>query len=502
MKELIRLEDISKSFSGVQALSDVNINLYEGEVHVLLGENGAGKSTLMKILTGVYTKDSGTILVDGQEVHYKSPQEAEKAGIVFIYQELNVLFDLTVEQNLFMGKEITKHFGVCDRKAMRQKAQEVMDRMGVHIPVNAVMSDLSVGQQQMVEICKALMVDAKVLIMDEPTAALTQSETEVLFQVIQSLKAKGVSIVYISHRMEEIFELCDRITILRDGEYIDTREIKDITMDDVVRMMIGREIGERYPARHVTIGDEVLRVEGLTHQKLFRDVSFSVQPGQVTALVGPSGGGKTTAASLIPRFFDVDRGSVSIGGVNVREMDTEDLMKQVAFVFQDTRLFKESLLENIRAARPEASRDEVLAAAHAAQCDDILEKLPQGLDTVVGTKGVYLSGGEQQRIALARAILKNAPIVVLDEATAFADPENEHQIQKAFEALTRNKTVLMIAHRLSTVQDADNIIVLSDGKIAEQGNHRDLLQKNGVYAAMWADYQRSAQWKVGKEAAV
>ena len=231
-------------------------------------------------------------------------------------------------------------------------------------------------------------------------------------------------------------------------------------------------------------------------------VSFSVRPGQVTALVGPSGGGKTTAASLIPRFWDTDSGAVSIGGVDVKEMDTEDLMKQVAFVFQDTRLFKESLLENIRAAWPHASREEVLSAAHAAQCDDILEKLPQGLDTVVGAKGIYLSGGEQQRIALARAILKNAPIVVLDEATAFADPENEHQIQKAFEALTKNKTVLMIAHRLSTVQDADNIIVLSGGKIAEQGSHSDPLKKNGVYAAMWTDYQRSVQWKVGKEAAV
>ena len=259
---------------------------------------------------------------------------------------------------------------------------------------------------------------------------------------------------------------------------------------------------QKHPANSAVSFDHVTFAYPGADRSALEDVSFSVQPGQVTALVGPSGGGKTTAASLIPRFFDVDRGAVSIGGVNVREMDTEDLMKQVAFVFQDTRLFKESLLENIRAARPEASRDEVLAAAHAAQCDDILEKLPQGLDTVVGTKGVYLSGGEQQRIALARAILKNAPIVVLDEATAFADPENEHQIQKAFEALTRNKTVLMIAHRLSTVQDADNIIVLSDGKIAEQGNHRDLLQKNGVYAAMWADYQRSAQWKVGKEAVV
>ena len=232
------------------------------------------------------------------------------------------------------------------------------------------------------------------------------------------------------------------------------------------------------------------------------DVSFTVRPGQMTALVGPTGGGRTTAASLIPRFWDTDSGTVSIGGVNVREMNTEDLMKQAAFVFQDTRLFKESLLENIRAARPAASRDEVLSAAHAAQCDDILEKLPQGLDTVVGTKGIYLSGGEQQRIALARAILKDAPIVVLDEATAFADPENEHQIQKAFEALTKNKTVLMIAHRLSTVQDADSIIVLSGGKVVEQGSHESLLALHGVYAAMWEDYRRSAQWKVGKEEAV
>ena len=232
------------------------------------------------------------------------------------------------------------------------------------------------------------------------------------------------------------------------------------------------------------------------------DVSFTVRPGQMTALVGPSGGGKTTAASLIPRFWDTDSGTVSIGGVNVREMNTEDLMKQAAFVFQDTRLFKESLLENIRAARPAASRDEVLSAAHAAQCDDILEKLPQGLDTVVGTKGIYLSGGEQQRIALARAILKDAPIVVLDEATAFADPENEHQIQKAFEALTKNKTVLMIAHRLSTVQDADSIIVLSGGKVVEQGSHESLLAQHGVYAAMWEDYQHSARWKVGKEGTV
>ena len=255
---------------------------------------------------------------------------------------------------------------------------------------------------------------------------------------------------------------------------------------------------EKQPADAAVSFDHVTFTYPGADRPALSDVSFAVRPGQVTALVGPSGGGKTTVASLIPRFWDADSGAVSIGGVNVKEMDTEDLMKQTAFVFQDTRLFKESLLENIRAARPDASREEVLSAAHAAQCDDILEKLPHGLDTVVGARGVYLSGGEQQRIALARAILKDAPIVVLDEATAFADPENEHQIQKAFEALIRNKTVLMIAHRLSTVQDADHIIVLSGGKIAEQGSHESLLAQHGVYAAMWEDYQRSARWKVGR----
>ena len=287
------MKGIDKAFGSNQVLKNAGFFLKDGEVHALMGENGAGKSTLMKILTGVYTRDAGTVLVDGKEVVYKNPQEAEKAGIVFIYQELNVLFDLTVEENLFMGKEITKGFGICDKKAMRAKAQEVMDKMGVNIPVDAVMSDLSVGQQQMVEICKALMADAKVIIMDEPTAALTASETRGLFEVINSLRKKGVSIVYISHRMEEIFELCDRITVLRDGEYVGTENIAEIDLDHVVQMMIGRTIGERFPKRESHIGAEVLRVEGLTSGKLFKDVHFDVKAGEVLGVSGLMGAGRT-----------------------------------------------------------------------------------------------------------------------------------------------------------------------------------------------------------------
>ncbi len=228
-------------------------------------------------------------------------------------------------------------------------------------------------------------------------------------------------------------------------------------------------------------------------------VSFTARPGETVALVGPSGGGKTTAASLIPRFWDVTSGAVKVGGVDVRQIDPHVLMDQVAFVFQNNRLFQASILENVRAARPDATREQVLEALKAAQCQDILEKLPQGMDTCLGTEGTYLSGGEQQRIALARAILKDAPIVVLDEATAFADPENEALIQKAFAALTRGRTVIMIAHRLSTVVGADRIIVLNEGRVAEQGTHGELLSAGGLYARMWADYNRAVQWKISSE---
>ena len=230
-------------------------------------------------------------------------------------------------------------------------------------------------------------------------------------------------------------------------------------------------------------------------------VSFTVMPGQTVALVGPSGGGKTTAASLIPRFWDASSGTVRVGGVDVRDTDPHVLMDQVAFVFQNNRLFKASILENVRASRPDASRKEVEAALSAAQCTDIIEKLPKGMDTVIGTEGTYLSGGEQQRIALARAILKNAPIVVLDEATAFADPENEAMIQKAFSTLTRDRTVIMIAHRLSTVVNADRIIVLHQGRVAEQGTHAELVSRNGLYARMWNDYNQAVQWKITAEEA-
>lgn len=234
-------------------------------------------------------------------------------------------------------------------------------------------------------------------------------------------------------------------------------------------------------------------------KEVLKGVSLSIRAGQTVAFVGPSGGGKTTLANLISRFFDPQSGTVRVGGVDVREIPKEELMNTVSFVFQNSRLIKASVFENVRLGKPEATREEVMAALKNAQCDDILEKLPDGMDTVIGTKGVYLSGGEQQRIAIARVMLKNTPIIILDEATAFADPDNETRVQAAFSKLSQGKTVIMIAHRLSTVAGADRIYVVKDGQIAESGSSRELMERRGLFAGMWQNYQTSVQWKVQKE---
>jgi len=469
----IEMRGIDKAFGTNQVLKNAGFELRDGEIHALMGENGAGKSTLMKILTGVYTRDAGTVVVDGQEVVYRSPQEAEKAGIVFIYQELNVLFDLTVEENLFMGKEITKGFGVCDKKAMRQKAQEVMDKMGVNIPVNAVMSDLSVGQQQMVEICKALMVDAKVLIMDEPTAALTESETQVLFEVIESLKAKGVSIVYISHRMEEIFQLCDRITILRDGQYVGTENIKDITMDGVVQMMIGREIGERYPQRDVTIGEEVIRVEGLTHEKMFRDVNFSVRAGEVLGVSGLMGAGRTEIMQAIFGNLPIVSGKVFIEGKEVHIKNPKQAIEAgIGFITEDRKteglLLEKSIAENIELCNlGKVSKNSVLSKAKGA------ELVKKGIDEFrIRCFGPdhecnNLSGGNQQKVVLAKWIYTDPKILILDEPTRGVDIGAKKEIYSVINDMAaRGVAVIMVSSELPEVLGmSDRIMVVHEGHV-------------------------------------
>lgn len=469
----IEMRGIDKLFGSNQVLKQAGFTLESGEVHALMGENGAGKSTLMKILTGVYTKDAGTVLVDGKEVNYKNPQEAEKAGIVFIYQELNVMFDLTVEENLFMGKEIHGKFGICDKKAMQKKAQEALNILGVNISPKTVMAELSVGQQQMVEICKALMADAKVFIMDEPTAALTQSETVALFKVIESLRKKGVSMVYISHRMEEIFELCDRITVLRDGSYIGVKNIPETNMNEIVKMMIGREIGERYPSRNVKIGKEVLKVKELTRKGTFHDVNFSVRAGEVLGVSGLMGAGRTEIMQAIFGNLSYESGTIEIDGKEVKISNPRQAMEHgIGFITEDRKteglMLDKSIRENISLCNlRRISKSSVIS--REAEKNMVAEAIK---DLHIKCFGSYhecnnLSGGNQQKVVLAKWILTNPKILILDEPTRGVDIGAKKEIYSIINKLAaQGVAIIMVSSELPEVLGmSDNIMVVREGEV-------------------------------------
>lgn len=482
----IKMHGIDKSFGGNAVLKSAGFLLDHGETHVLMGENGAGKSTLMKILTGVYTKDAGTVTVDGREVCYKNPQEAEKAGIVFIHQELNVLFDLTVEENMFLGKEIKKAFGVCDRKAMREEVRKILDRLGVNIDPGQRMNELSVGQQQMIEIAKALMVDAKVIIMDEPTAALTQSETTVLFQVINSLKQKGVSIVYISHRMEEIFELCDRITILRDGSYIGTKKISETDMNDVVKMMIGREIGERYPLRNAKTGGVAFEVKGLSCPGVFENVSFQVHAGEVLGVSGLMGAGRTEIMQAIFGNMPHVTGEIYLDGKQIQNRSPLEAMKNgIGFITEDRKveglMLEESIQKNISIANlGRISKSGVLQKG----AEDELVK--RGIEELhIKCFGPQhecsnLSGGNQQKVVFAKWIYTNPKVLILDEPTRGVDIGAKKEIYSIInELVEKGVAIIMVSSELPEVLGmSDRIMVVQEGHVRGILHKEDADQEN------------------------
>lgn len=482
----IEMRGIDKSFGGNAVLKNAGFLLEGGEIHALMGENGAGKSTLMKILTGVYTKDAGTVIVDGQEVCYKNPQEAEKAGIVFIHQELNVLFDLTVEENMFLGKEIHNRFGVCDKKAMRAQVKQILDKLGVNIAPGEVMSNLSVGQQQMIEIAKALMVDAKVIIMDEPTAALTQSETEVLFKVVKSLREKGVSIVYISHRMEEIFELCDRITILRDGSYIATKAIKDTDMNDVVKMMIGREIGERYPQRDCKIGDVMLDVQNLACPGVFEKVSFQVRAGEVLGVSGLMGAGRTEIMQAIFGNMPHVTGKIIIDGREVQNKSPQQAMKNgIGFITEDRKveglMLEESIMKNISMANlGRISRHGVLDKK--AEQNLVKRGIEELHIKCFGPQHECdnLSGGNQQKVVFAKWIYTEPKVLILDEPTRGVDIGAKKEIYNIINDLAaKGVAIIMVSSELPEVLGmSDRIMVVREGMVRGVLDKKEADQEN------------------------
>lgn len=319
----IKMKDIYKAFGQNQVLSGVSFELQEGEVHALMGENGAGKSTLMNLLTGLHKLDSGTIEIDGKETYFSDPKKAEQNGIAFIHQELNIWPEMTVLENLFIGRELSSKLGFLNNKKMKALAKEQLERLGVSISLEKEAGDCSVGQQQMIEIAKALMTDAKVIIMDEPTAALTEREIEKLFGVIRALKKNGVSIVYISHRMEEIFTICDRITVMRDGKTVDTKRIPDTNFHEVVKKMVGRELTERYPERQPNPGRVVLEVKQASKKGVFQNISFTVRSGEIVGISGLMGAGRTELMRAIFGLDPLDSGDIFIEGKKATLKKTE-----------------------------------------------------------------------------------------------------------------------------------------------------------------------------------
>jgi ribose transport system ATP-binding protein len=470
----ISMKGINKSFAGNPVLKNAEFNLADGEIHALVGENGAGKSTLMKILTGVYTRDSGEVLVDGNPVNFSHPKEAEAAGIIFIYQEINAMPDLSVTENMFIGREVHKRFGVLDEAEMGRQAEDILQRLGVKIPVKKAMGDLSIGQQQMVEIAKALLVNAKVLILDEPTAAMTLEETKTLFRVLKELKKKGVSSIYISHRMEEIFEICDRVTVLRDGQFIGTQQIGETDMNSLIKMMIGREIGEHFPVRHCSIGETVLQIDNFTRSGTFQDVSFSVRAGEVLGVSGLMGAGRTEIMQAIFGYLPHDSGSIRIMGKEVAIRSPEQAKKLgIGFIPEDRKteglMLEDSIQTNI--GLPNLERISNRGVLDAKKDDEMAQRAIHDLRIRCSGPAEAcenLSGGNQQKVVFSKWIFSDPKILILDEPTRGVDVGAKKEIYNVINRLAeKGVAIVMVSSELPEILGmSDRVMVVHEGKVA------------------------------------
>ena len=428
MSALLTMKNIKKSFSGVAALKNAELELNKGEVVALMGENGAGKSTLMKILTGIYSKDEGTVTFEGKEVEYKSVSESEEAGIAIVHQELNMTNDLTVAQNLFIGKERKKGIFIDDAK-MAGDAKELFKKLNVDINPNVKIGSLTVGKQQMVEIAKAISTNAKVIVFDEPTAALTDSEIEELFKVINDLRAKGTGIIYISHRMDEINVISDKVIVMRDGEYVGTLVTKECTKDDIIKMMVGRTVFMEPKTKSDVAADAevVLRCENLNRGKHVRDVSFDLRKGEILGFSGLMGAGRTEVARLIFGADPMDSGKIYIHGKEVSIKSTKDAVNAgIGYLSEDRKryglLVDKSVEENTCLSSLEKFTKGLFI--DGSKSKTVSEKYVQELRTKTPSVTQIikkLSGGNQQKVVIAKWLVKDSEILIFDEPTRGID---------------------------------------------------------------------------------
>lgn len=473
-KILLEMKGIGKTFPGVKALEGVNLTIREGQVHALLGENGAGKSTLIKILSGAYTKDEGEIFFEGKPVDIRGPHDAQALGISTIYQEFNLARDLTVAENIFLGHLPRKGLSV-DWATVKARSKEILDSLGVTFSVDTPTSTLSVAEQQLVEIAKSLNRKTRILIMDEPSAVLGEKDLEKLFQVVRSLQAQGIGIIYISHRLKEIFEIADEVTILKDGRYIATKSISEVGMDDLVKLMIGRDLKDVYPKRAPTPSDVLLEVNNVSQTKLLRDISFQLHAGEIVGFAGIVGSGRTELARAI---FGADpyTGEMHISGKSYKpHSPAEAISHGVALVTEDRKAQGLFLKLNVLANTTISGLKQLCRVGVIQRAREIglVKKMIKDLSIKTPSHNflvVNMSGGNQQKVVLARWLSIGTRIFILDEPTRGIDVGSKSEIYQIMDGLTKQGVgIIMISSELPEVLGmSDRIMVMRQGRIVKE----------------------------------
>ncbi|VIG11381.1 ABC transporter ribose-specific ATP-binding protein [Clostridioides difficile] len=484
---ILKLSNIAKEFPGVKALDNVNFELFHGEVHALLGENGAGKSTMIKILTGAHSKTSGKFIFQDKEIDNISPDVSKKIGINAIYQELTVFDELTVAQNIFMGKEINGKVLTNDKK-MNEEAKKIFDNMGIDVNPNSLVKELSIAQKQMVEIARVLSSETKVLIMDEPTSSISKKETEILFRLIKDLKDSGVSIIYISHRMEELFEICDRITIMRDGKTVSTLNTKDVSSEEeLVNLMIDRKLDQFFPKRKVEIKEEIMRVENLTKNNVFNDVSFNIRKGEILGIGGLVGSKRSEIVEAIFGLRTYDSGKIYLNNEEVKFKTPSDAIENgLGLITEDrkgTGLFLQmSVKENTTmAGLKKISKFKSIIDRKKEK--EILEKYIEALRIKTPHMNQViqsLSGGNQQKAIIARWLLLQPDILIMDEPTRGIDVNAKAEIYNLMGDLVESGvSIIMISSEIpELISMSDRIMVMREGHISGFLEGEEMVENN------------------------
>lgn len=484
---LVLMEGIDKSFPGVKALDNCKFQLLKGEIHALIGENGAGKSTLMKILTGVYKKDAGRIFYKGEEINITNPRMARDLGISIIHQELNLMPDLTVAQNIFIGKEPKKCLNLfLDNKEINDKASELLNQMNLSISPEEKVENLSVAKQQMVEIAKALSYNSDVLIMDEPTAALTELEIEELFSIIKELKEKGVGIVYISHRMEELKQICDRVTVMRDGSYIDTKNMNEVTIDKIINMMVGRELYVS-ASEEITHSDEVvLEVNNLNQGNKVKDVSFKLKKGEILGFAGLMGAGRTEVARAIFGADKKDSGEIILNNKKIQIKSPKDAVKNgIGYLSEDRKRYGLVLGLDIETNVVMANFSDYINPIGFVKTGKTSKAATESVNELaIKTPGISqevknLSGGNQQKVVIGKWLTRDCDILIFDEPTRGIDIGAKGEIYKLLNELaSQGKSIIMISSELPEVlRMSHRIIVMCEGRITGELSNEEATQE-------------------------